>query len=87
MHVIPEATPIEHPGDVSGIGCPPSEPHYPEEVMSQSPIEIADGLEADDWTTVTWAEGTKEPLSVRFFRTRVRVVTRVRKRRISEETE
>jgi SRSO17 transposase len=34
---------------------------------------------------VTWAEGTKEPLSARFFRTRVRVVKRVRKHHISEE--
>lgn len=35
---------------------------------------------------MTCAEGTKEPLSGQFFRTRVRVVKRVRKRRISEET-
>jgi len=86
MHVIPESTPIEYPEDASGVGRPPSEPRYPADVTPQSPEEIAESLTDDDWTTVTWAEGTKKPLSGRFFRTRVRVVKRVRKRRISEET-
>jgi SRSO17 transposase len=86
LQVIPESTPIEEPGRRSGIGRPPSEPRYPEDVTPQSPTEIAADLENDDWTEVTWAEGTKEPLSGRFFRTRVRVVKRVRKRWVSEET-
>lgn len=86
MQVIPESTPIEYPADASGIGRPPSEPRYPPDVTPQSPEEIAEGLTDNDWTTVTWAEGTKELLSGQFFRTRVRVVKRVRKRRVTEET-
>lgn len=86
LHVIPDSTQIEEPGRRSGIGRPPTEPRYPEDVTPQSPTEIAADLENDDWTEVTWTEGTKEPLSGRFFRTRVRVVKRVRKRWVSEET-
>ncbi len=86
MQIIPESTPIEYPEDASGIGRPPSEPRYPPDATPQSPEEIADGLTDEDWTSVTWAEGTKELLSGQFFRTRVRVVKRVRKRRVTEET-
>lgn len=63
MHVIPESTPIEYPEDFSGIGRQPSEPRHPEDMTPESPEEIAERLEDEDWTTVTWAEGTKEPLS------------------------
>lgn len=86
MQVIPESTAIEYPEDASGVGRPPSEPRYLAGVTPQSPEKIVESLTDDGWRSVTWAEGTKEPLSGRFFRTRVRVVTRIRKRRISEET-
>ena len=86
MHVIPESTPIEEVDRQSSIGRPPTEPRYPENVTPQSPTVLSDELDDEDWIEVTWAEGTKEPLSGRFFRTRVRVVKRVQKRRVSDET-
>lgn len=49
-------------------------------------MEIAAELDNEDWTVITWTEGAKEPLSGRFFRTRVRTVTQVHKRRVSYET-
>lgn len=51
-----------------------------------APVELSVELDRKEWTEVTWAEGTKEPLSGRFFRTRVRVVEDVRKRWVSDET-
>ncbi|MCU4753660.1 IS701 family transposase [Halobacteria archaeon AArc-curdl1] len=86
LRVIPESTPIESPDRWSGRGRPPTEPRFPEGVKPQSPVEIAADLDDEDWTVITWAEGTKEPLSGRFFRTRVRIVTQVHKRRVSDET-
>jgi len=86
LPVIPESTPIEEPGRGSDRGRPPSEPRYPEDVISQSAVEICADLDDEDWREVTWAEGTKEPLTGRFFRTRVRVVKSVAKRRVSDET-
>ncbi len=86
LRVIPESTPLESVEDVSGRGRPPTEPRYPEDVTPQSPEEIAESLSDEDWTTVTWAKGTKEPLSGRFFRTQVRTIKKVSKRRVSEET-
>jgi SRSO17 transposase len=86
LPVIPESTPIEVPGRGSGRGRPPSEPRYAEDVSPQSPAEISSDLDDEQWSEVSWAEGTKEPLSGRFFRTRVRVVKSVAKRRVSDET-
>ena len=74
VKVISESTPIEQPGRRSGRGRPPNHPRYPEDVVSQSPMELTATLEEDDWTELTWAEGTDEPLTGRFFRTHVRVV-------------
>jgi len=86
LPVIPESTPIEEPGRGSGRGRPPSEPRYPEDVLAKSPTEISADLDDEHWSEVSWAEGTKEPLSGRFFRTRVRVVKSAAKRRVSDET-
>jgi len=85
LPVIPESTPIEELGRGSGRGRPPSEPRYPEDVIPQSAVEICADLDDEDWREITWAEGTKEPLTGRFFRTRVCVVKSVAKRRISDE--
>jgi SRSO17 transposase len=49
-------------------------------------VELSAELDKEEWTEVTWAEGTKEPLSRRFFRSRVRVIENVRQRWVSDET-
>ncbi len=86
LRIVSESTPIEEPGRRSGPGRPPTRPRFPEEKTAVAPVELSAELDKNEWTEVTWAEGTKEPLSGRFFRTRVRVVEDVRKRWVSDET-
>ena len=86
VKVIPESTPIEQSGRLSGRGRPPTHPRYPKEVTLRFPKDVAAELERDDWTELVWAEGTKEPLTGRFFRTRVRVIKNARKRHVTDET-
>jgi SRSO17 transposase len=86
VKVIPESTPIEAPRRRSGPRPPPTSPPNPQDVTPRSPQEIATDLAEEDWTELTWAEGSKEPLMGRFFRTHVRVVKDVRTRHITDET-
>ena len=83
LRVVPAETPIRPPGPTDGPGRPRTHPTYPEEVEAVSPREIAEDVE--DWTEVTWTEGTKGPLSSRFHRQRVRVVSNTQQRWVSEE--
>ena len=83
LRVVPAETPIRPPGPTDGPGRPRTHPTYPEEVEAVSPREIAEDVE--DWTEVTWTKGTKGPLSSRFHRQRVRVVSNTQQRWVSEE--
>jgi len=60
----------------SGRGRPPTrlrrDPHH----QPQSAQEIALALPADAWTTITWREGSTDPLTSRFARLRVRAAHR-----------
>src|SRR4051812_12367475 len=60
----------------SGQGRPPTrlrrDPHH----QPQSAQEIALALLADAWTTITWREGSTDPLTSRFARLRVRAAHR-----------
>jgi SRSO17 transposase len=79
---VPEDTELLHPEDQ------PARKHraYPEEVSAKTPEEVADEIGDDDWTEVTWNEGTKETMSGEFYRTRIRTVTRKSNRWVSDET-
>src|SRR5699024_3693159 len=80
--VIPEQTPVIHPEDH------PRRTHmaYPEDVTPETAEEVADGIGDDDWTEVTWNNGTNGPLSGEFYRTRIRTVKHKGKRWVSDET-
>jgi SRSO17 transposase len=60
----------------SGRGRPPTrlrrDPHH----VPQSAKEIALSLPAQTWTTITWREGSLDPLTSRFARLRVRAAHR-----------
>lgn len=84
--VVPEGTTVIDPGPTEGRGRPREHPTYPAEVSAETPAEIANGLEADDWATVTWNQGSKGPLTGSFSRIRVRVVEDVGNRWLSDET-
>ena len=60
----------------SGRGRPPSrlrrDPHH----VPQSAQEIARSLPTQAWTTITWREGSTDPLTSRFARLRVRAAHR-----------
>lgn len=86
FHVVPEATAVIDPGSTDGRGRPREHPAYPEEVSAETPTEIADGLDDDAWTAVTWNQGSKGPLTGSFSRTRVRVVEDAGKQWLSDET-
>ncbi|MHC3439892.1 IS701 family transposase [Natrialbaceae archaeon A-gly3] len=61
-------------------------PAYPETVSPETPEEVADGIGDDEWTEITWNEGTQEPMSGEFYRTRIRTVKRKDHRWVSDET-
>lgn len=58
---------------------------YPERANAFTPSRLARSLGDDEWTEVTWSEGTKGPLRALFYRTRVRVVHPGLGRRATEE--
>lgn len=88
LRVIPEATPIEQPEDYDGPGRRPTVTRYPEDVTATSPAAIADDLAEEDWTSVSWTEGSKGngEQSSSFSRTRVRIVEDTQRRAVTDET-
>lgn len=85
LRVIPAETPLEQPEAHTGPGRRPTAPRYPEEVEASSPADIAASLDEADWTEVRWSEGTKETLTARCYRQRVRVVESTQRRRVTDE--
>ena len=82
FRAVPEDTDLIQPN------AHPNRKHaaHPEEVTSETPAEVAEALGDDAWTEITWNEGTKEPLSGEFYRTRVREVKRRDTGWLSDET-
>jgi SRSO17 transposase len=85
--VVPADTEVLEPGPLDGPGGPRKHPMYPEDVTAETPEEVADAVgDREDWTSVTWNDGTKNELSGDFYRTRVRVVQSTEDRWLREET-
>ncbi len=82
FHVIPEDTELIRPEDAPNR----KHPAYPEDVSPETPEEVADRIGDDEWTEVTWNEGTQEPMVGEFYRTRIRTIKRKDPRWVSEET-
>jgi SRSO17 transposase len=82
FRAVPEDTDLIQPN------AHPNRKHaaHPEEVTSETPAEVAEALGDDAWIEITWNEGTKEPLSGEFYRTRVREVKRRDTGWLSDET-
>lgn len=55
-------------------------------MTSETPADVAESLGDDAWTEIAWNDGTKEPLSSEFSRTRVREMTRRDTGWVSDET-
>ena len=82
FNFVPEDTPLLGPEDHPAR----KHPAYPADVSAKTPQEVADEIGDDDWSEVTWNEGTKETNSAEFYRTRIRTVTRKDPRWVSDET-
>lgn len=83
---IPRETELEEPGPTPGKGAPRKHPRYPEDVEAQTPEEIAETLSGDDWTEVTWNQGSDEKMTAEFYRTQIRTVTDRINNYVSDET-
>jgi SRSO17 transposase len=71
----------------SGRGRPPKRLQRDAEHWPVSVKDLAIGLPKHAWRTITWREGSAEPLSSRFTRVRVRVARRDEKRSRSRSEE
>ncbi|MFC4987095.1 IS701 family transposase [Saliphagus infecundisoli] len=85
QHMIPEDTELIEPGPTPGRGPARQYLTIPESVTLQTPKEIAATITKDDWTEVSWAQGSKGILSGWFARQRVQVVKNVHERRVFDE--
>lgn len=74
LRVIPADAPIQPPPERrrGRAGHPVTHPTHAANVKRLSPSTLA--RRVPRWTTVEWSEGTKEPLTSQFWRTKVRVV-------------
>jgi SRSO17 transposase len=79
---VPEQTEVLRPEDTPNRKYPA----YPEDVSPDTPKEVADSIGDDEWTEITWNEGTQGPMSGEFYRTRIRTVKRAYTRWVSDET-
>jgi SRSO17 transposase len=96
LEVVPSKFPVvdaEAPlGEPAESGSDTAEPRWevPDDVTIFSPEAyaqaVADEDSSEDWTYLEWADGTKEPLSGKFSRRRVRVVTDRADREVGDET-
>lgn len=86
LHVVPETAEVLEPGPTDKRGPARQYRTVPEDVEPESAAEIADGLDTEDWTDVTWNEGTNGDLTGSFYRTRVRVCTDAYFGRVGGET-
>jgi len=88
--VVDEETPLQEESE-SGSGDPDETRwEISEDAKIFSPEDLAHKVEDKEtdleWEHIDWAKGTKETLSGKFYRTRVRVVTDRADREVGEET-
>ena len=86
LNIVAESAPVLEPGPTDKRGPPRQYHTVPDDVDPETSAEIADQLEDDDWTEVTWNEGTTGDLTGSFSRKRVRVCTDAYFGRVGEET-
>lgn len=85
QHTIPEDTELIEPGPTPGRGPARQYLTIPESVTLQTAGDIAATLTDNDWTEVSWAQGSKGTLTGWFARQRVQVVKNVHERRVFNE--
>jgi len=85
-YVVPEDTELLEPGNAPGPGAPRKYPTVPDDIETETAVDVADRLDEDAWTEITWNEGTKKPLSGSFYRERIQVVSNANNRRVDGET-
>lgn len=86
LNVVPEEAEVLEPGPTDGPGPARQYHTVPDEIETETAAEIVEDLDEDDWTEVTWNEGTNGDLTGSFHRTRVRVCTDAYFGRVGEET-
>jgi len=86
LHVISESAPVLEPGPTDKRGPPRQYHTVPDDIDTETAADVADQLTDDDWTAVTWNEGSKGNLTGSFSRKRVCVCTNAYFGRVGEET-
>jgi SRSO17 transposase len=86
LNVVSEEAEVLEPGPTDGPGPARQYHTVPDEIETETAAEIVEDLDEDDWTEVTWNEGTNGDLTGSFHRTRVRVCTDAYFGRVGEET-
>lgn len=87
LSVVPEETTLREPTPSPGQGPARRYPSLPGDVTPLTVDDLAEWADqADSWTDVTWAEGSKGPLSGLFYRERVRVVLIRQSGRVEDAT-
>lgn len=84
--VVPEDTAVIEPGPTEGRGPPRKYPAYSKDVTAETPEEVADAVGDEDWTSVTWNDGTNGELRGDFYRKRVRVAKSATNRWLTDES-
>lgn len=79
LRVLDATVPITPPHTKGRPGRPETHPTHSAGAKRESPRHIA--RRVPDWPRIEWSEGTKEPLTGLFWRTRVRVVEGPKERR------
>lgn len=86
LRVVSEDAPVLKPGPTDKRGPARQYPNVPDNIESELTAEIVETLDDDDWTEVTWNEGTNGTLTGSFYSTRVRVCINAYHRRSGDET-
>jgi SRSO17 transposase len=85
--VIPEDAPVESESPSPGSGPARTPPTVPKEIDLDRIDEIANDVDdAEAWEVIEWGKGSKEPLSGKFYRERVRAVTDQQDREVEDAT-
>ena len=86
LNVVAESAPVLEPGPTDKRGPPRQYHTVPDDVDPETAEDIAGQPEDEDWTDVTWSEGTKGDLTGSFYWKRVRVCTDAYFGRVGKET-
>lgn len=86
LYVVSEGTDLLEPGKTPGPGALRKHRTVPEGIDMETAVDIADRLDEEAWTAVTWNEGTKKSLTGSFYRQRIHVISNAHNRRVDDET-